>query len=130
MSQENLELMREVAEAINADEITGDLVAPDCEITNTVTAVTDARYVGPDGARAWRRAFFDVIANARFEGDVVATGDDYVVTINRIVGQGLSSGAPVELRWASVWWFRDRKLTRAIGYPSRHKALEAVGLSE
>jgi ketosteroid isomerase-like protein len=38
-------------------------------------------------------------------------------------------GAPVDLRWASVFWFRDEKIARVAGFNSRRAALEAVGLA-
>jgi ketosteroid isomerase-like protein len=131
MSQENVEMMRRAVDAINADDIPRDMIAPDLEITNATTAVTDARYFGYEGALRWRRDLFDVIDDARLEIDeVLATGTDYVAIANRLIGRGSSSGAPVELRWASVFWFRDGRMTRGAGYPTRREALDAVGVRE
>jgi ketosteroid isomerase-like protein len=131
MSQENVEIVRRLVDAINAGAIPRDLFASDFEIRNAVTAVTDATYVGYEGGLRWRRDMFDGVDEARFVLDeVLATGGDYVVIANRIVGSGSSSGAPVELRWVSVFWFRDNEICRAVGYTRRRPALEAVGLSE
>jgi hypothetical protein len=47
-------MMRRAVDAINADDIPRDMVAPDCEITNAMTAVTDARYFGHEGATTFR----------------------------------------------------------------------------
>ena len=60
----------------------------------------------------------------------LATGPDYVVVANRLIGRGSSSGAPVDLRWASVFWFRGRQVARTAGYNTRRAAFEAVGLSD
>ena len=131
MSQENLELLRRVVDAINADAISPDLIAPDFEMTNATTAVTDATYHGHEGALKWRRELFDVFEEARFEVDeVLATGPDYVAIANRLVGRGSSSGAPLDMRWVSVLWFRDGRLRRADGYTSRREAFQAIGLQE
>jgi ketosteroid isomerase-like protein len=131
MSDENLELLRRVVDAINADEILAELIAPDFEMKNATTAVTDATYHGHEGARKWRRELFDVFDDARFEVDeVLADGPDYVVIANRIVGRGSSSGAPLDMRWVSVLWFRDGQLRRADGYTNRREAIRAVGLGE
>lgn len=128
MSQQNVEIMRRVVDAINADEVPRELIAPEFEMTNATTAVTDATYLGYEGALKWRRDLFDVIEDARFEVDeILASGPDYLAVSNRIVGQGSTSGAPLEMRWASVMWFRDGMLRRADGYPSRGEALAAVG---
>jgi hypothetical protein len=61
--------------------------------------------------------------------EVLATGPDYVVIANSLVGRGSSSGAPVELRWTSVFWFGDNSVSRAVGFNRRRDALAAVGLS-
>ena len=55
MSRENLEIVRRLVDAINADAIPRDLFTRDFEIRNAVTAVTDATYIGHDGALQWRR---------------------------------------------------------------------------
>ena len=132
MSQENnLKIARRLVDAINADAIPRDLFTPDFEIQNAVTAVTDATYIGYEGTLQWRRDLFDGVDDARFVADeVLDTGADYVVIANSLVGHGSSSGAPVQLRWASVLWFRHNKLCRTVGYNRRRHALEAVGLSE
>ena len=120
--------MRRLVDAINADAIPPELIAPDFELKNTTTAVTDATYFGYEGALQWRRDLFDVIDDPRFEVEILATGPDYVVTANRLIGRGSSSGAPVELRWSSVVWIEDGRLTRGVGYQRRREALEAVGV--
>ena len=55
--------------------------------------------------------------------EIVADGDDYVVVMNSLVGRGAASGAPLDLRWGSVAWFRDRKLIRSVGFAHRREAL-------
>src|SRR6187397_1069813 len=116
MSRENVEVVRRLVDARNADAIPRDLFTPDFEIRNAVTAVTDATYIGYEGALQWRRDFFDGVDDARYVLDeVLATGADYVVIANTLVGHGSSSGAPVELRWVSVLWFRDNKICRTVG---------------
>jgi hypothetical protein len=34
------------------------------------------------------------------------------------------------LEWVNVTWFRDGRMSRAVGYLTRREALEAVGLGE
>jgi ketosteroid isomerase-like protein len=129
-ADENLELVRRLADGINADELPRDLVTDDFELTNATTAVTDATYHGYDGGLKWRADLFDVVEGARYKIDeILAATDEYVVVTNSLVGRGSSSGAPVDLRWSSVFWFREGKIARAVGYNTRRAALEAVGLS-
>ena len=128
--EENVQVIRRLVEAINASDLPHDLLTDDVELKNATTAVTDATYVGYEGALKWRRDFFDVMEDARYILDeVLATGADYVVIANSLVGKGASSGAPVDMRWTSVFWFRDGKICRAAGFNTRAEALGAVGLS-
>jgi ketosteroid isomerase-like protein len=48
----------------------------------------------------------------------------------RFSGQGIQSGAAVELRLTSVNSLRDGMIVRIRNYPDTAAALEAVGLSE
>lgn len=131
MSEENVELLHRLVEAINADDVPPELLTPDFEVKNATTAVTDATYHGYEGALQWRSDLFDVVDEGRYQVDeILATGPDYVVIANRIVGRGRLSGAPVNLRWASVLWFREGQIARAEGYNSRREALDAVGVRE
>jgi ketosteroid isomerase-like protein len=129
MSRDNVEIVERVVEAVNTGELPRELVGPDFELTNATTAVTDATYVGYEGALKWRAELFDVVEDARYVLDeVIAAADDYVVIANRLVGRGASSGAPVNLRWTSVFWIRDGQVIRAVGFERRRDALEALGL--
>ena len=129
MSAENVELVHRLAEAVNSGDLPRDVLTEDFELKNATTAVTDATYHGYEGALKWRQDMFDVVEDARYEVDeVLAANDDYVVIANHLAGRGSSSGAPVDLRWASVFWLRDGKIARVAGFNSRRAAMEAVGL--
>jgi ketosteroid isomerase-like protein len=131
MSEENVELLQRLVEAVNADAVPPDLLTPDFEVRNATTAVTDATYHGHEGALQWRSDLFDVVQDACFEVDeILAAGADYLVVATRIVGRGRLSGAPVDLPWVSVFWFRDGMIARAEGYNRRREALQAVGLRD
>ena len=131
MSDANIELLHRLVDAINAGSLPRELLTDDFELKNATTAVTDATYHGYEGALEWRGDLFDVVEEGRFQlHEILATGPDYVAFANSIVGRGRLSGAPVELSWASVLWFRDGRIARAEGYNSRHAALEAVGRAD
>jgi ketosteroid isomerase-like protein len=93
--------------------------------------VTDATYRGYEGGLKWRDDLFDVVDDARYEIDeILAAGPDYVVVANHVAGRGSSSGVPVELRWASVFWLRKGQIARVAGFERRRDALRAVGLAD
>jgi len=134
MSQETIELHERGVEALNAralsDELAAETLAPDYRIENAATAVTDNTYYGAEGVRQWVRDMFEGMDDeSRYETEeILADGEDYVVARVRLVGHGARSGAPVELRWVSVGWYKDGKATRGVGYLRRREALKAVGL--
>ena len=129
MSQENVEIARRLEAALNTGDALDALLTPDFVMVNAATAVTDDAYEGARGVAQWKTDIFEAFdAAARFEFEqIVAHGDDFVVTANRIEGSGARSGAPLSLRWAAVLWIRDGKLARVVGYVHRREALKAVG---
>lgn len=132
MTQDNVELVRRLTEAINARVVPEELLDPAIELENVTTAVTNEVYTGFAGARKWMDDLYDALDDqATYETlEIIAEGDDFVVAIVRFAGRGRVSGAPLELRYVSVTWIRDGKIVRGAGYESRHEALEAVGLRE
>jgi hypothetical protein len=129
MSQQNLELVLRLRDAVVAGEVP-DFVAADHRGENASTAVTDRTYLGHQGWLEWRREMFSAFREgARMQVDeVIAEGSEYLVAITSLVGQGRVSDAPLELRWLSAFWFRDGKLIRTARFRNRHEALKAVGL--
>jgi ketosteroid isomerase-like protein len=127
MSPEREELLRRLLDLINAGGDPSELITEDFELRNATTAVTDATYVGAAAALQWREDMVDVVEGARYQiDDVLDEGDDYVVVANSLVGHGVGSGVPVDLRWTSVFWIRDGKFARAAGFNTRREALEAA----
>ena len=130
MSQENVELVQRLADALNAGEVP-EFVAADCRVENVNTAVTDKTYVGPDGLREWRDDMFGPFGEVQLQiENVIAVGDDYVVGVTSLKGRGAASEAPLYLRSVNAYWFRDGKLVRTSGFLHTRDALSAVGLEE
>jgi ketosteroid isomerase-like protein len=115
--------------AVNERRVPEELLAPDFCMENVSTAVTEQTYYGPEGFRQWMSDFFDVLEDGEHTAEPIAVGDDYCVGRLGIVGRGAVSGAPVSLQYFGVMWVRDGRITRAIGYPTRRAAFEAVGLA-
>jgi ketosteroid isomerase-like protein len=132
MSQENVDLAYRFGAALNARQIPEGLLAADFVMENVATAVTDRTYHGAAGVLEWARDMFEAFdADAGFEiKRVVAHDDDFVVVTARMHGTGAASGAPLDLRWAAVFWCATGRLARVVGYLTRREALKAVGLEE
>lgn len=134
MSQEHVELLARGSAAIDAGELSDETLesvfTPDLQMTNTSTAVTDKTYAGRMGLREWASDFREAFEpGARLElEEVIADGEEFVVSRMRWVGSGARSGAPLVLQWISVAWFRGAKICKIVGYMNRRDALRAVGL--
>jgi ketosteroid isomerase-like protein len=136
MSRENVDIQRLSVAAINASEFTDELHArfctPDFVMANPTTAVTEKSYQGANGVRAWIADFGEVFAGRPLLkiDEIIADGDDFIVSRLRWTGRGARSGAPLDLAWINVMWFRNGKMSRGAGYTNRREALKAVGLTE
>ncbi len=131
MSQENVEIVRAVVEAINRRDWDRALkdAAPDFEFDAS-------RAVGPvHGVRGLdqvRQAFEEFHApweTYRYEVDQFIEAGDHVVTpfTNNFRGR---EGIEVQARAAYVWTFRDGAIANLCFYRERDEALEAAGLRE
>ena len=65
-----------------------------------------------------------------FEADETIDAGDCVAVALHQWGRGKETGARVESRTWQVFTFRDGKVTRCRGYPTKPDALEAVGSSK
>jgi ketosteroid isomerase-like protein len=134
MSQENVEIVREIYERMNRRDWAASLAAFDEEV---VLVVHES--VGPDagifrGREAVGRWFGDWFLafgkDYRFEVEEARSVGDGVFIAARHHGHGRSSGAEVEQVNAQVIGLHEGKIVRLELYGSRTEALEAVGLAE
>jgi ketosteroid isomerase-like protein len=137
MSQENVEIVRQVFDAVARRDAKGVLALydPNVELDQSHTEfaelVGDAIYRGHDGLRSfdreWREAFEDI--ETRCE-ELIDVGEQ-VVSVARYYVRGRTSGIEVPGHpHAGVWTIRNGKVVRVVWFNTRGEALEAAGLSE
>jgi ketosteroid isomerase-like protein len=131
MSQENLDVVRRLYQAMNARDLDGitDLADPDVEW------IPDKRVgVGPVRGLENVAEFFtdraEVFEQVEAETERFFDRDDKVLVFLRIAGSGRASGAEFEIRIAHLWTLRDGRLVRGEGYGNRDAALAAAGLEK
>jgi ketosteroid isomerase-like protein len=140
MSQENVEIMRRVAEAFQRGLEHDDPVA----MFDTGLLADDWEWVllagGFEGKSVWtgRQEFAEFFRlwigefedySVRFEEPIDA-GDDRVVVIYRQRATGKGSGVPIDMRVGMVSELRDGRVIRTTNYLDPAEALEAAGLRE
>jgi ketosteroid isomerase-like protein len=128
VSQENVEIVRQVMDAVNARDRERALSLMDPEI-EFHSGAEQKVYRGIDGMIQYRRDTDAVIEGIQTEDDrFLDAGGGLVVHLYRIRGRGAGSGAPVSRNSAVVWQLRDGKIVKGHVCLDPAEALEAAGL--
>jgi ketosteroid isomerase-like protein len=132
MSRENVETLRAAMEAFNRrdGEGLGAFLADDAEVVPVRAALEGTVYRGRNAGAQYCAAVDQTWAHLVWEVDEMRDGDDWVLALGYIRGQGRDTGTPVDVRAGWVARFCDGLIARFQTYPDRGDALEAVGLSE
>jgi ketosteroid isomerase-like protein len=135
MSQENVETVLRVAEALRHRDVAGIVaeVDPEVEWHPAMQALVggDATvYRGPEGVREMMHDFYDTFADVQLEVLETREAGDRVVLIGHLHVRGKVSGVDADSPAAYVVSFSNGKLIRVRTYLDPNEALEAVGLSE
>ena len=132
MSQENVEVVRELYEAMNRR----DWDAVFAHASHGIEWVTDPRhpkagtYQGRDEFRRFVEDMEEPFEHAVIEPERFFARGDHVVAFIKIRRKLPGSTANVEIRIGELWTFRNGLLVRGQGFGEREKALEAVGMTE
>ena len=131
MEDPNLEILKRWAEAIERGDMADELWAPDLEIVNAQGWALEATYYGREGLHRWwadlAEAFSDF--GMRVE-EITPVGEDRFLTVQRFIGHFRTTGIAFDAPWASVLTLRGGRITRAVGYRSKQRALRALESSE
>ncbi len=133
MSQENVEIVREVIARFNRDGFLPDAhFDPDVELSNIRESPLPGPYRGYEGLKEWREGVFEVIEEGRFEiGDPIDVDEaDLVIFKQRLLGRAKHTGLEMDFDCTTVFWFREGRIYRSESFTNHSEALEAAGLSE
>ena len=134
MSQENVEIVRRVYEAVarGKAETVHALYDPEVQWDHSARKRGSGHglYRGHEGIRRWFRAWNEAWVESDFRlEELIEAGDDVVAVVSRR-GRGRVSGVEVQSPGAVLWTIRDGKVARVVLFPTRDEALEAIGLSD
>src|SRR5262245_1576399 len=132
MSQENVEIVREVHEAINARDVEAleRLFDPEIVWIQNPNAPDPGALHGHEGVRELRAMVDDAFEDVRLDVDRFLDHGETVVALGEMRARGKGSGVEIREARAWVWVLRDRKVIRHQTFDDRRAALEAAGLSD
>ena len=136
MSEENVEVVRRMAEAVNRRDPDAFLAlcAPDVEWEENTPVYPGLRrrYRGPVEVRKWfEDAILEPWADFQVEDVELAAGPNGRVFMSGVlVARGKASAVETRLRIWQVFWVEKQKAVRRQLYMDPAEALEAAGLSE
>ena len=131
MSEENLEKLRRGQEGFSRGDLSAakEAVAEDVDwgTTGTFPGI-ESVYRGVEGMERWMEATRSAWAWIEVSVEnVVWDGEDVVVVVEHLRGEGRESGVEVEMRAFSVYWFADGKIVRRRAFTEKAEALDAAG---
>ncbi|MDP9188111.1 MAG: nuclear transport factor 2 family protein [Actinomycetota bacterium] len=133
MSEENVELVRQVYEAWNRGDLQWmlDRVTPDFEFRTThLFPDTDDIYQGREGLKRFWNTFQGPWEILLIEVErIEPIGGDRVLALFQFHGRG-RDGLEVTLEYAHLFTFENGMAALLVGFANWQEALEAVGLRE
>ena len=134
MSQENVEVVREVYDAASRHDAERIFALYDADVeldaSRLEAAWTPGIYRGHKGLRAFFREWNEAWEKIDYSYEELLDAGDHVLSIVTRHGRGRASGIEVERPFALVWTIRDGKVVRVVWFLARTEALEAAGLRE
>ena len=131
MSQENVELVHRLIEALNRRDLDAALALmdDDVEVASRIVVI-EGGLRGHDGVRHWWQNWLDTWPDYKVEIVEVRDGGDVTVAAFRSLGHGAGSELPFqETVWQLCRWRAGKCVAWRI-FTNRDEALEAAGLSE
>jgi uncharacterized protein len=132
MSQENVEIVRHLYEALNRGDLEGaiEMIDPGVRYDLSERVFNPAVYEGHDGIRRFSEEIDEVWDEFRVDPlDLIDAGDKVVVS-HLVRARGKGSGVEVELPSTSIYTLRERKVVAIRMHREHRQALEAAGLQE
>ena len=132
MSQEDVELLQEVLEALDEGGVDAVLpfIHPDFEFSTPPSiSVEPETYRGHDGLRRYFDQWYDAADLVRVVPEEFFDAGDRVVVDFRLMARGKETGIESELRAGMVWHMRNGQAVGLEIFPTLADAKETAGLA-
>jgi ketosteroid isomerase-like protein len=132
MSQENVEIVRDVIDAFNRADLESPAkhFAPDVSWHDQRELPGARIHEGLDGVGSHLRSTMEDLDDYHAEVKAIRDLGDQVMIRAVVSARGRLSGVPVKRETFTVMTLADERITRVEIFGSETEALEAVGLSE
>jgi ketosteroid isomerase-like protein len=132
MSQENVEIVRQIFERLNRGDVEGVVELCDDEFVMDMTerVFNPDTYRGHDGIRRFHEGVRDAWESYCWNVEETRVAGDSVVAMLHCQGRSREGGPGVDWRVAWLWKLRRGEAVSVRFYRHRAQALEAAGLSE
>ncbi len=132
MSQENVEIVREVIGAFNRRDVGAfaALCTQHVEIVPVRASVEATIYQGPGAVDRFFTESDQAWDRLSVEANEIRDFGDTALALGTLSARGRSSGVEVEMQLGWVFEFDGGLIAAARTFPSYKEALEAVGLAE
>jgi ketosteroid isomerase-like protein len=132
MSEENIEILREMLSRFEAGDRTALKAFFDEEVVWDTAAATPGAgvYRGHDGIEQFFADWLEAWEDPTVEYLELIDAGDSAVSVFRWSGRGRTSGVPAQGDFFGVYTLHDGKVIAYRQFESRAEALEAAGLSE
>jgi ketosteroid isomerase-like protein len=129
MSQENVEIVRQVLDAFNRGDwdAATRLAHPEFELRTADRVVNPGTYRGPENVRRFFEDMFEPFEEVVVEPEEFFDRGDQIVAFVLIRLRPTGSNAVVENRIGHLWTMREGKAARVQVFPRREEALENLG---
>jgi len=134
MSQENVEIVRELVAALNSadvDAMVHEFYSRDAEFVPAMQAALEGTvYRGSDQIRAYYTEIYGVWDKLHVQLEDLTDAGAAVLATGSVTMRGKTSGAELARPWTFVFELADGKVRRQRNFTDHAEAIKAVGLEE
>jgi ketosteroid isomerase-like protein len=132
MSEENVEMVRSIYEALNRGDLDAVFrdMAPDFELTTPPGGPNSGTYRGREKCEGYLRDLLTPFEAWAVQPEEFFETGDQVVVVYKVRARPKGSSAEIEIRNGALWTIQDSKRVSMRFFSKPEEALEAAGLRE
>jgi uncharacterized protein len=132
MSQENVEVVRRIYEAVDRGDLdtANSYIHPKIEFHTYAQSPEAGVYRGKEAVQKYNEDLVEQFESIRFEVDELVDAGDRIVVLTTQHAVPKGGRQEMKVHVVEVWVVRDGLLAERRSYSTKQDVLEAVGLSE